>query len=88
MQMLPNALAKRPHTAESDFTGVVVATQGVTGFSAGEAVCGWIPQCERSDGYWIAYLSALQQCLKSPVKGLFASMCVSAVTTLCVVLQT
>jgi NADPH:quinone reductase-like Zn-dependent oxidoreductase len=46
MQMLPNALAKRPHTAESDFTGIVVASQGVTGFDTGEAVCGWISQRE------------------------------------------
>ncbi|KIM28960.1 hypothetical protein M408DRAFT_68560 [Serendipita vermifera MAFF 305830] len=44
MQMLPNTLAKRPHTAESDFTGIVVATQGTTGFSQGEPVCGWISQ--------------------------------------------
>jgi NADPH:quinone reductase-like Zn-dependent oxidoreductase len=44
--MLPNALAKRPHTAESDFTGIVVAAQGVTGFDIGEAVCGWISQRE------------------------------------------
>jgi len=54
MQMLPNALAKRPHTAESDFTGIVVATQGVTGFSNGDAVCGWISQRERVDGYCMA----------------------------------
>jgi len=47
MQMLPNALAKRPHTAENDFTGIVVASQGTTGFEHGEAVCGWISQCER-----------------------------------------
>jgi len=46
MQMLPNALAKRPHTAESDFTGIVAAAQGVTGFDIGEAVCGWISQRE------------------------------------------
>jgi hypothetical protein len=55
MQMLPDALAKRPHTAESDFTGIVVATQGVTGFSSGEAVCGWIPQCECFDDNWVPY---------------------------------
>jgi NADPH:quinone reductase-like Zn-dependent oxidoreductase len=44
MQMLPNAIAKRPHTAESDFTGIVVSSQGVTEFQYGDAVCGWIPQ--------------------------------------------
>ncbi|KIM28961.1 hypothetical protein M408DRAFT_68665 [Serendipita vermifera MAFF 305830] len=44
MQMLPNTLAKRPHIAESDFTGIVVAAQGTTGFSQGEPVCGWISQ--------------------------------------------
>lgn len=52
MQMLPNVMAKRPHTAESDFTGVVVATQGVTGFEDGEPVCGWISQREWNICEW------------------------------------
>ncbi|KAG9055642.1 hypothetical protein FS842_001623 [Serendipita sp. 407] len=44
MSMLPNTVAKRPHTAENDFTGIVVASQGVTEFKHGDAVCGWVSQ--------------------------------------------
>ncbi|KAG8831325.1 hypothetical protein FRC17_003278 [Serendipita sp. 399] len=44
MSMLPNAVAKRPHTAENDFTGIVVASQGATEFKIGDTVCGWVSQ--------------------------------------------
>lgn len=43
MQILPNAMAGRPRTTESDFTGVIIANQGFTGFEVGDTVCGWIP---------------------------------------------
>jgi len=42
MRLLPNLLAKRPHVAEHDFSGVVVDANG-TEFSKGDNVYGWIP---------------------------------------------
>ncbi|CCA66907.1 hypothetical protein PIIN_00746 [Serendipita indica DSM 11827] len=44
MEMLPNTMARRPHTAGNDFTGTVVSSQGVTGFENGDPVCGWVSQ--------------------------------------------
>jgi len=41
--LLPNAVAKRPRTAEQDFQGVVVAQRGTTGCQVGDEVFGWVP---------------------------------------------
>ena len=42
MGLLPNFVAKRPHVAEHDFTGIVVNPNG-TELEAGQAVWGFIP---------------------------------------------
>jgi NADPH:quinone reductase-like Zn-dependent oxidoreductase len=43
LELLPNAVAKRPRTAEQDFSGVVVAQRGATGHQVGDEVFGWVP---------------------------------------------
>lgn len=42
MRVLPNVLARRPHIAEHDFSGVVVDANG-TNLNYGDDVYGWIP---------------------------------------------
>ena len=42
MGLLPSFLARRPHVAEHDFTGVVVDANG-TELQEGQEVYGWIP---------------------------------------------
>jgi hypothetical protein len=42
MKLLPNFIARRPHIAEQDLSGVIVDSNG-TKFKNGDEVFGWIP---------------------------------------------
>ena len=42
MGLLPNVLARRPHAAEHDFTGLIVDSNG-SDLENGQAVYGFIP---------------------------------------------
>ncbi|KAJ3504181.1 hypothetical protein NLJ89_g8070 [Agrocybe chaxingu] len=62
MRVLPNFLAKRPHVAEHDFSGVIVDSNG-TEFSNGDPIYGWIP----SDLQQKTRQGSIQQYLRVPV---------------------
>lgn len=84
MQMLPNTIAKRPHTAESDFTGTVVAQQGVTGFKEGEEVCGWISQRPFCTLSYVTRAYSQGSDVSNHQSRSFVSICSSSVRSRCV----